>query len=108
MSRMSMNNEIMGNSITMEYIGACEEVRKYLLLSACEPPKTYNRYKDALHNYRMFLDDLSCKMPKAKFPYDKDDKSTWRYLEDPKDKEKKVSRKFTRNLINHEWKYKDA
>jgi len=64
-----------------EYTKACEELKQYFKADTYEPPSVSKQYKQALTNYRNYLDSMDCKMPSPKWRYESKDKRTWKYSE---------------------------
>lgn len=64
-----------------EYLAASNEVSDFLKRNEVEPKEVARRYKKALESYRKYLDHNGYGMPKPICEYDRNDKSTWKYLD---------------------------
>jgi hypothetical protein len=98
-----MDYSILNNVVTREYFNACLALKAYFKVDKCETPEVSHRHKAALHNYRIMLDKLNIKMPKPIHPYNREDNTTWFYLDC-----KLSDSKFIKVIINDNWKYKEA
>lgn len=65
----------------INYIRSCKEVAPYFKENMCPSVEIEERYHGNLDKYRLYLDRLGIRMPKPRFPYDKKDTRTWKYLE---------------------------
>ena len=62
------------------YISVSNEIKKYFKENMCEPAELSKRYKSALNSYRDLLNSHCVNMPSALYPFDKEDKKTWKYI----------------------------
>jgi len=66
-----------------KYIEACKKLKGYYMMQheemSCDV--SYQRYREAIEEYRYFLEANGIKMPTPKYPYEKDNKATHKFLD---------------------------
>ncbi|HWY33270.1 MAG TPA: hypothetical protein VNX68_01410 [Nitrosopumilaceae archaeon] len=101
-----MNTIVTRNVTYKNYISASDTIRKYLKLSMCPPADIENIYKVSLLEYRYYLDSIGYKMSLPKYPYNPNDKSTWKYLDIKVYGERSKGTIDGRGIKNDKWIYK--
>lgn len=82
-----------------EFIKASKISSSYFKINTPEPNDICRDYLISLDNYRKFLDDLGYKMPNQIYPYNKKDKSTWKYSDCL------INGLKCKDILNENWKY---
>lgn len=93
--------QIINSDAYQEFLAASLELKKYFKVDCCEPQEVSKKFKAALLGYRDFLDSNDIKMPKPIYPFLKESKPTWKYIDC-----KVSSHNYYGTIDNQEWVYK--
>ena len=97
-----MDCDVLKSAEALIYISTCHRIKHFITRKEKIPNDVWKEHEKSIKEYRQYLEEKRIRMRPALFPYDPDDKTTWKYINLQTD-----GQKYKGATLNSEWKHEN-